>query len=146
MPQSWIKSLDIPPENLANLLESELKNERNVIWPLSLLCLKEIIPRLTIPRRPNSNKSVSNNTPIQIELKIHPKMKNLLMKKNIKAKKRHEIEKMSQLTAKISNEYGIKYIVDFGSGLGHLARLLTYGHRLNVCCLEKQRILTEQAK
>lgn len=68
------------------------------------------------------------------------------MKKNIKLKKRHEIEKMSQLTASIAYEYGIKYIVDFGSGLGHLARLLTYGHRLNVCCLEMQAPLTKQAK
>lgn len=54
MPQSWIKSLDIPPENLANLLESNLKNERNVIWPLTLLCLREIIPTLTIPRKPKT--------------------------------------------------------------------------------------------
>lgn len=73
-------------------------------------------------------------------------MKNVLMKKNIKAKKQHEIEKMSQLTASIAYENGIEYIVDFGSGLGHLARLLTYGYRLNVCCLEMQRSLTDQAK
>lgn len=88
----------------------------------------------------------SNKNRVQIDLKIHPKMKNILMKKHIKAKKRHEIDKMSQFTASIANEYGIKYIVDFGSGLGHLARLLTYGHRLNVCCLEMQKSLTEQAK
>lgn len=54
MPQSWIKSLDIPPENLANILESNLKNEKKVIWPLSLLCLREIIPKIAIPRRPKN--------------------------------------------------------------------------------------------
>lgn len=77
---------------------------------------------------------------------MHPKTKNILTKKNIKEKKRHEIERMSQLTANIANEYGVKYIVDFGAGLGHLARLLAYGHRLNVCCLEMQIALTKQAK
>lgn len=74
------------------------------------------------------------------------KIKTILMKKKIKAKKRHEIERMGQLTAKIANESGVKYIVDFGSGLGHLARLLAYGYGLNVCCLEKENALTDQAK
>lgn len=38
------------------------------------------------------------------------------MQKNIKEKKRHEIERMSQLTAGIANDLDVKYIVDFGSG------------------------------
>lgn len=70
----------------------------------------------------------------------------VLTKKKIKEKKRHEIERMSQLTAGIANELGVQYIVDFGSGLGHLARLLAYGYGLNVCCLEKEAILTDQAE
>lgn len=68
------------------------------------------------------------------------------MKKSIKEKKRHEIERMGQLTANIAKELGVKYIVDFGSGLGHLARLLAYGYKLNVCCLERDTALTNQAK
>lgn len=32
------------------------------------------------------------------------------------------------------------------TGLGHLARMLAYGYKLEVCCLEKEQALTEQAK
>lgn len=155
MPKSWTTVLnDLPPENLTNLLDTNAAIQQNV-WPLSLLCLQKIIPILSIPREPNNdkgncsaslNRSDSNNNPNVIDFKSHPKTKNILTKKNIKAKKRHEIEQMSELTANIANEHGIKYIVDFGAGLGHLARLLTYGYRLNVCCLEMQIALTEQAR
>lgn len=69
-----------------------------------------------------------------------------MKKKNIKAKKRHEIERMSRLTAEAAKKLGIKYVVDFGAGLGHLARLLCYGYGLNVCCLEKENALIHQAK
>lgn len=68
------------------------------------------------------------------------------MRKKIKAKKQHEIERMGQLTADIAAKLNVKYIVDFGSGLGHLARLLAFGYGLNVCCLEKEHTLTDQAK
>lgn len=70
----------------------------------------------------------------------------MLMKKKIKQKKRHEIERMGQLTADLAKEFGVNYVVDFGSGLGHLARLLAYGYKLNVCCLEKETALTDQAE
>lgn len=73
-------------------------------------------------------------------------MQTILMKKNIKQKKRHEIERMGQLTAQIAKKFGVNYIVDFGSGLGHLARLLAYGYKLNVCCLERETAFTNQAK
>lgn len=52
---------------------------------------------------------------------------------------------MSQLTAKIANELDVNYVIDFGAGLGHLARSLTYSCELNVCCLEKEIELTNQA-
>lgn len=68
------------------------------------------------------------------------------MRKKIKAKKQHEIERMGQLTAEIASKLNVKYIVDFGSGLGHLARLLAFGYGLNVCCLEKDKTLTDQAQ
>lgn len=76
----------------------------------------------------------------------HPKISKILTKKKIKEKKRHEIERMGKLTKKIAKESNVEYVVDFGSGLGHLARLLSYGHGLNVCCIEKQVVLTDQAK
>lgn len=75
----------------------------------------------------------------------HPKLKTYLTQKSIKAKKRHEIERMSRLTASVANEHSVEYIVDFGAGLGHLARSLTYGYGLKVCCLEQQISLTQSA-
>lgn len=52
---------------------------------------------------------------------------------------------MSQLTANIANELDVKYVIDFGAGLGHLARSLTYRYGINMCCLEKEFELTNQA-
>lgn len=40
----------------------------------------------------------------------------------------------------------VDFVVDFGAGLGHLARLLGYGYGVQVCCVEMQRNLSEQAK
>lgn len=73
------------------------------------------------------------------------KIRNIVAKKNIKQKKRHEIEEMSKVTASVARDLGIEYIIDFGSGLGHLSRTLAYGYGLNVCCLEQQTLLSEQA-
>lgn len=53
---------------------------------------------------------------------------------------------MSRFTADVAKELDLKYIVDFGSGVGHIARLLSYGYGLNVCCLEKEISLIEKAK
>lgn len=78
--------------------------------------------------------------------KIQQKLQTILTKKNIKEKKRHEIEKLSQLTAQIADSSDVKYIVDFGAGLGHLARSLSFNFGLKVCCLEQDTSLTEQAK
>lgn len=97
------------------------------------------------PQKPHQNDS-NNNPKSNFSCLTHPKIQTILMKKNIKQKKRHEIERMSQLTAQIAKKLGVNYIVDFGSGLGHLARLLAYGYKLNVCCLERETAFTNQAK
>lgn len=85
------------------------------------------------------------NQPKLSAIYANPKIRNIVAKKNIKLKKRHEIERMSQVTVKVASEHSVEYIVDFGSGLGHLARMLTYGYALKVCCLEQQTALSEQA-
>lgn len=66
--------------------------------------------------------------------------------KCIKPKKQHEIEKMAKKCFYIAKKLNIKYIVDFGSGLGHLARILSFSYGLNVCCLEMQSTLNQQAE
>lgn len=75
----------------------------------------------------------------------HPKLRNLF-KKRVKPKKQHEIERMALLCASTAVECQVKYILDFGAGLGHLSRVLGYRYGLNVCCLEQQKQLTEEAK
>lgn len=96
--------------------------------------------------RATDQNDPNNNPKHEFDCLTHPKIKTILMKKKIKEKKRHEIERMGKLTADVAEGLGVKYIVDFGAGLGHLARLLTYGYRLNVCCLEKDSTLIEQAQ
>lgn len=86
---------------------------------------------------------VNNN--LRNNCEKHQKLQTMLTKKNIKEKKRHEIAKMSQLTACIANDCDVRYIVDFGAGLGHLARALVFNFGMKVCCLEQQTALTEQA-
>lgn len=93
------------------------------------------------------NQSDSNNNPRQeFTYTIHPKISTILTKKNIKEKKRHEIERMSQLTAAVAKANSLDYIVDFGSGAGHIARLLSYGYGYSVVCLEKEIALIDRAK
>jgi protein-L-isoaspartate O-methyltransferase len=50
------------------------------------------------------------------------------------------------MTANVAQTESCQYIVDIGSGLGHLARLLAYGYGLKVCCLEAQENLSHEAR
>lgn len=158
MPNSWKETLaNAMPEHLTDLLMPPERPSEKIVWPLSLLALRKLLQQLCIPRTtanqtqfikiPATDQNDTNNNP-NSNFKSAPslKIKTILMRKKIKAKKQHEIEQMGQLTAEIANKLNVKYIVDFGSGLGHLARLLAYGYRLNVCCLEKENALTDQAK
>ena len=52
---------------------------------------------------------------------------------------------MAYLCATSARKQNIDYVIDFGSGLGHLARLLSYGYGVKVCGIEQQLALTEQA-
>jgi hypothetical protein len=66
--------------------------------------------------------------------------------KNVKAKKRHEISIMSKICYETAVKTDCFYIVDIGSGLGHLSRLLNYGYGFKVCTIEAQEVLSQQAK
>lgn len=175
MPKSWKKSLEnVMPEHLSDLLIPPEQPIEKRVWPLSLLALRKLLQRLCITRKTDSPYLVidghlnsnskrnfnvtnmkmeatdqndrNNNPNSNVKSVPSAKIKTILMKKKIKAKKQHEIERMGQLTAEIASKLNVNYIVDFGSGLGHLARLLAYGYGLNVCCLEKENTLTDQAK
>ncbi|GLH06002.1 Uncharacterized protein GBIM_11531 [Gryllus bimaculatus] len=79
------------------------------------------------------------------EFIINPKYSHIFMK-HVKPKKRHEVALMAKITAETAKSTGCSYVVDVGSGLGHLARMLAYGYDLQVCCLEAQHTLAQQAR
>lgn len=141
MPTSW-KSIfnSVQPNELAPLLTNQ---NSNIVWPLSLLAVRQLLLKLNIPREVKNGQTTP--TPMLSCIYANQKIRNIVAKKNIKLKKRHEIEEMSQVTAKVARQHNVEYIVDFGAGLGHLARMLTYGYGLKVCCLEQQAVLSEQA-
>lgn len=155
MPQSWKETFNhIQPDALGSVLKYNGGNEAKKLWPLSILALEVVLKQLTISRDQKEVREIPDRFQIGRRAEgvlkpskclTHPKLYNLLAKKNIKLKKRHEIEQMSQATAIVAKECNVTYVIDFGSGLGHLSRMLTYGYGLRVCCLEKQTVLNEQA-
>lgn len=64
----------------------------------------------------------------------------------MKPKKRHEIQKMAALCKRSVRQSAVDFVVDFGAGLGHLARMLGYGYGIQVCCLEMQNEFNQQAR
>lgn len=46
----------------------------------------------------------------------------------------------------MSVETGCNTVLDFGSGVGHLVRLLGYGYGLSTVGIESQQQLTEEAR
>lgn len=158
MPSSWLNLFNqIQPEDLSTLLlePSDPPEKTKIVWPLSVLAIQILLRKLNIPRDCEEFKKVvseqkdhlpDNNKQNVKYYDRYPKLKTVLTNKRIKQKKRHEIERMSQLTARVADDMNVKFIIDFGSGLGHLARSLTYEYALRVCCLEQQTALTEQAR
>ncbi|WAR00351.1 RRNAD-like protein, partial [Mya arenaria] len=57
-------------------------------------------------------------------------------RKHVKPKKQHEITNLGKVIYELSREIGCDHVVDVGSGLGHLARLLAFGFGLNVTSVE----------
>lgn len=52
---------------------------------------------------------------------------------------------MAAICARSCQQTSIEFVVDFGAGVGHLARILGYGYGVKVCCFEMQSDLNEQA-
>lgn len=151
LPLSWKTTLSNKcPEDLCELFSIENETITH-IWPLSILSLRALIKTLTINRN-NSSSTISSNdlSPLASSrlpcCYTHPKLKQIFSK-HIKPKKKHEIQRMSQVCVSTAQECGnVQYIVDVGGGLGHLSRKLAFGYGLNVCCLEQQSKLSCEAK
>ncbi|XP_031335450.1 protein RRNAD1 isoform X2 [Photinus pyralis] len=149
LPQSWRESLkNLKPEVLSNIIDSESTLTNFQLLPLSLLALRQTIRYLSIPRAQENR--LDQLKPIHGLLFNDNVMRNEHFKncfwKRIKLKKRHEIELIAKMCYKLANETQCHYIVDVGSGLGHLSRILCYMYGLRVCALEAQKCLCTEAR
>lgn len=108
--------------------------------PLSLTCLRLLLKHLCLPRNCPRKESDNNST-----FYADKRLMNLFWK-NVKMKKRHEIMEMAKLCHNTAEKSKCFYIVDVGSGLGHLSRILAYGYKFNVLSIEANENLSLQAK
>ena len=136
LPLSWRTAFqDLEDvDQLADLLNERSSQTSSVVLPLSLLALKKCMQKLCASRKVEKEPA-----------KAVPKHMNYLYKQ-VKQKKVHEIQRMAGLTAETAKRCNTKYVVDFGAGLGHLARNLSFEHGIRVCCLEQQETLSKEAK
>ncbi|XP_034652857.1 protein RRNAD1 isoform X1 [Drosophila subobscura] len=145
LPASWQHQLEgIPLEMFEALLqtddcESGPKNT-SIVWPLEVLVLREVLRSHCISRTQEYQPKES----IPCPLLRHHKLKHLFMKR-VKPKKQHEITRMAEICAFSCRTTPVDFIVDFGAGVGHLARILGYGYGIQVCCFEMQPELNQQA-
>ncbi|KAH8371413.1 hypothetical protein KR093_007221 [Drosophila rubida] len=144
LPLSWQRHFEqLPVEALGELIQSDHNVQRTsrVVWPLELLALRQILRSLSISRTPNrQQEDALPNCP----LLEHRKLKFMFMK-CVKPKKAHEIKRMAAICARSCQKTAIDFVVDFGAGVGHLARILGYGYGIKVCCFEMQPELNQQA-
>ncbi|XP_047526616.1 methyltransferase-like protein 25B isoform X2 [Vanessa atalanta] len=141
LPMSWQRCFgDMDPKDLGDIINGE-KNK--CILPLSFLALLKAITSLNIPRTGSYKYTILNQ---ELERNIgHPKLKNLYLK-HVKLKKRHEISLMSDFVYSTAIKSKCNAVLDFGSGLGHLVRILNYKYNLSAVGIEMQTQLTEEAR
>ncbi|KAH8340072.1 hypothetical protein KR067_008001, partial [Drosophila pandora] len=140
LPENWqLYFKDIPLEHLCELLQTE--QTEKLSWPQELLDLKRNLKELCISRTPRNHTETSLPCP----LLEHPKLKHMFSKR-VKPKKQHEIRRMAEICALSHRQTPVDFIVDFGAGVGHLARILGYGFGIQVCCFEMQDELNQQAR
>lgn len=164
LPQSWQQWLQASNTiDLAKWLTVGQPLQTSSIAPLSLLSLRKAQEMLSLQRTP-----LDDPIPIAEFLNLDPSDvhsnswntfqdefsskdqtgKTLLhvFRKHIKPKKQHEISRMAQVSDIISRKcHGEKNVIDIGSGMGHLARLLSYTHKFNVSCVDIENDFTTSA-
>ncbi|XP_028133872.1 methyltransferase-like protein 25B [Diabrotica virgifera virgifera] len=138
---SWSNHFEeIKISELSDLLNLS-KPLNGMVHPLTLLCLRSVLDNFTLPRR-------RADLPISPEIspfKDNKKFMNFFWK-NVKLKKRHEIDIMAKLCYRLAKETNCFHIVDIGSGVGHLSRMLSYGYGIKVCTVEAVEAFTKLAE
>lgn len=134
LPCSWKEFLDnLTIEQIGELINYENESFANVA-PLTFLCLRGILKTFSVNRK-------------QVHLKCERKDEHFMkfLWKSVKLKKRHEIEIISKICYDTAVKTNCFNIIDIGSGLGHLSRLLSFHYGFNVCTLEANNKLVQLA-
>ena len=168
LPVSWAQALDLlSPEELGNCIINPNncgKNTHKHVLPLSLLAFKETTRTLALNRTSIGSldqvvsylshcgfSSAMQQNPDWISPSSAKKPSGALgslsqvFHRCVKPKKQHELYRMGQCCATISQVTKCKTVVDVGAGVGHLSRFLSYGHGLNLICLESVEKLGSSA-
>ncbi|XP_051629212.1 methyltransferase-like protein 25B isoform X1 [Manacus candei] len=133
LPPAWQPALDsATPQQLAGLLGG--RGGPGAAWPLSLLAFAAAARALAFPR------GCPWGTPRQSP-RLHP-----LLRRHIKLKKQHEIQRLGKLLRRLSQSTGCQRVVDVGAGQGHLSRFLSFGLGLSVTAVESDGRLAGVAK
>lgn len=144
LPLCWRESFqNTDPQQLGCVLSGKPTNQ---VYPLSLLALISSVKALSIPRESNVYQESETYDDNSIDTcRSHPKLKTLFLK-HVKVKKRHEISLMARVVDNVAKKSGCEAVIDFGSGLGHLVRMLAYKYELYAAGIECQLQLTEEAR
>ncbi|XP_047984547.1 methyltransferase-like protein 25B isoform X2 [Leguminivora glycinivorella] len=130
------------PQDLGNILSGIPTSH---VLPLSFISLVKSVQVLSLPRKPKFERSRKVTINDEDSCGGHPKLKNLFLK-HVKLKKRHEISLMAEVVRSVALESKCDAVMDFGSGLGHLVRVLAYKNNLHAAGIECQSQLTEEAR
>lgn len=131
------------PQHLGNILSNRPSNQ---LLPLSFLALIKTVQTLTLPRQSHYKKENDKKESTNLDTcKYHPRLKNLFLK-HVKLKKRHEISLMADVVVDTAQQSGCNSVIDFGSGLGHLVRVLAYRDGMYAAGIECQTQLTVEAR
>ena len=71
---------------------------------------------------------------------------NHIFRKHVKPKKQHEIARLASLVKYMSNSADFEQIVDVGSGVGHLSRLLSYAYKLKAVSVDAKESQVASAR
>ncbi len=163
LPPSWRRALSTSsPEDMSKLLDLGEPGPGvggKVLWPLEILALRACVKTLTLPRKPVTKEAlaaqlkVGLDNPDQVQAWAEDIMANghhkdlkHIFRKHIKPKKQHEIARMKDIAAMLSAKTDSNVNkVDVGSGVGHLSRLLAFGHDFRVICVDAQEDFSQTA-
>jgi hypothetical protein len=154
LPQSWAQILDqFELKDIESLLSGNRSySYKQSVLPLSLLSLRATSLTLQLSRKLSDEQNIvlskrnleisksnelfhSDNSKEEKSKTL--KMKNEILNRRVKHKKRHEIVRLSQMARQVLDLLpDCNTIVDCGSGQGHLSRILSLCYGYNVISIE----------